>query len=202
MATIDWPTSRAFRAAAFSLQPFVSASAYTGFLTGVKQRRSNLVDRLRATLTLAPCLAAEAAEREAFLMSILSTGDWLRLSMPHRPRLRGSMVGGPVVQANTAAGARSIGIVTVAGATIAAGDWLGIGGNLLQCGYGGAVANPSGVATVPLVLPLQRAVVAGAAVAYVAPTGVWQLDGDGLQLDYTAPALQQGLAIPLLQVIV
>jgi hypothetical protein len=202
MATIDWPTTRAFSAAAFSLQPFVSRSSFTGFLTGVKQRRSNLVDRLRATITLPPCWAAEAAEREALLMALLSTGDWLRLPMPHRPRLRGSMVGGPLVAANAAAGARSISIVTTAGATVAGGDWLGVGGNLLQCAYGGAVANLSGVVTVPLVLPLQRAVVSGAAVAYVAPTGVWQLDDDGLQLDYTAPALQQGIALPLLQVIV
>ena len=53
----------------------------------------------------------------------------------------------------------------------------------------------------PLVLPTQKSITAGAAVVYAAPTGVWQIDEDGVQLDYTAPVIQGGIAVPLLQVI-
>ena len=55
--------------------------------------------------------------------------------------------------------------------------------------------------SVPLVLPTQKAITAGAAVAYSSPTGVWQIDTDGLEIDYSAPVIQGGIAIPLLQVI-
>jgi hypothetical protein len=38
-------------------------------------------------------------------------------------------------------------------------------------------------------------------VQWNAPTGLWELDDDGLQLDYSAPVVQGGFAIPLRQVI-
>ena len=49
--------------------------------------------------------------------------------------------------------------------TLLPGDWIGVGGNLLQCGYAGATANGAGAMSVPLTLPTQKAITAGAAVA-------------------------------------
>lgn len=86
--------------------------------------------------------------------------------------------------------------------TLAGGDWLAVGGNLLQVGYAGATGTDAGaLASVPLSMPLPKALSAGAAVTWAAPTGVWELDDDGLQLDYTAGVVQGGVAIPLRQVV-
>ena len=201
MATQDLPTAMARAAARLSRSLSVSASVSTGFFTGQRTVRSNLADRLRATLIYGPCSGAAAADREAFLFGLISTGDFIRLALPHRLTRRGSMAGSPVVTSTTAAGSRTLPITTTAGATMKSGDWIGVGGNLLQCGYGGATANGSGAMTMPLVLPTQKSITAGAAVVYAAPTGVWQIDEDGVQLDYTAPVIQGGIAVPLLQVI-
>lgn len=371
MAIIDWPTTRPFAGALFSLALDVKESTYTGFLTGNRTRRSNLADRMRGTLTLPPCMTpVDAAAREALLMGVRSTGDWLRLAMPHRRYPLGNFGGSPTVATTVAAGARSVviggvkarpnillnggfeidsnadgvadgwtnyasgsvGTVTrygltgpllagevgariqaaqssalngalgflstavpvVAGATYtataamqasagascvisiawlgaggvyiseassshdislarrscsgvaeagaltaqvicyvystsgialdfnvdnvqleanaaastygglavaAAGDFLGVGGNLLMVAYAGATANDAGVMTVPLAVPLPKAISSGAAVTWNAPTGLWELDDDGLQLDYSAGLLQGGIAIPLRQVV-
>lgn len=200
MATIDLPSG--VGAARLSLSVAVSASSYTGFFTGARQSHSNLADRLRATLTLPPCRdASTVAVRESLIMQLLSTGDYLRLPLPHRMARRGTMAGSPVVATATAAGARTLPITTTAGATLAAGDWIGVSGNLLQCAYMGVTADGSGAMSVPLVLPTQKAISAGAAVSYTAPTGVWQIEDAGLQLDYSPAGIQSGLALPLLQVI-
>lgn len=372
MAIIDWPTTRPFAGALFSLGLEVSESANTGFLTGNRTRRSNLVDRLRGILTVPPAKDKDGgAQREAFMLGWRSNGDTLRMGMPHRPALSGTMRGSPVLSASSAAGTRSISIsgalsgvnlltnpgfeidtnadgvadqysiyhdvlpanlskgfiggngspnaqrytgditvghalgvvrtqagivagqtysysvdcnsntlgltpvlyigwytagsvfisaathtgtpdtgwvrevltatapataaiallyvwhantsgATIFGAsgyvdnmqlqvgaptayagfpTLAAGDWLSVGGNLLHVAYAGATLNDAGAGTVPLTLPLQKALASSAAVTWNAPTGLWELDDDGLQLDYSAPALQAGFAIPLRQVI-
>jgi hypothetical protein len=360
MAIIDWPTDRAFQGAQFSLGLDVSESTSTGFLTGNRTRRSNLVDRLTGMLTLPPCFDRRGgAVREAFMMGWRSNGDWVRMGMPHRRRPYGTLAGAPVVASAVAAGARSITLKdgnglnllinpsfervalapwTVTGGTVAAvrsvdtafvqtysvkldnstagaghylgqlvpcrpstqytlaafvrnngitasalddrsisisdlplvayaqdatlttshplftwtlkqvsittgpsathldvrlyspqgtvywdavqltegsilpffeeaptllgGDCFGIGGNLLITSFAGAVRNATtDFLDVPLATPVQRAIAAGATVAWNAPTGLWELDADGLQLDYSAPSLQAGFAIPLRQVI-
>ena len=369
MAIIDLPTTRGFQAATFSLGLDVSESTFTGALTGNRQRRSNLADRLRGTLLLPPTRdRAAAGQREALLMGMRSAGDYLRMGVPHRLAPLGTVRGAVTVAANVAAGARSL---TVAGAlsgvnllpgggfeidtnfdsladglfasnqgtasgvtltlqsgfnspraqniaatglgpsnfdragfgfpslvatpgqvytlsadvlgdsnglkafcylqdgltssvaeivlpitgwvrfsvthtvaagasnvqpylwlghniagvpvsgrfdnvqlqagavstpydglpTLQAGDFIAVAGNLLQVAYGGATLNDAGAGTVPLTLPVQRAITAGAVVNVSAPTGLWELDDDGLQLDYSAPVVQGGIAIPLRQVV-
>lgn len=201
MATQDLPSRVAASASRLTLSLSVSASVSTGFFTGQRTVRSNSADRLRATLIYSPCNAVEAAYRESFLFGVISAGDFIRLALPHRLQRRGTMAGSPVVTSNTAAGSRTLPITTTAGATLLPGDWISVGGNLLQCGYAGATANGSGAMSLPLTLPTQKAITAGAAVVYTAPTGVWQIDDEGVQLDYSAPVIMAGFAVPLLQVI-
>jgi hypothetical protein len=82
-----------------------------------------------------------------------------------------------------------------------AGDFLSVGGNLLQVAYPGAPGDSTGAITIPLTLPAPKAMTAGATVECTLPTGLWELDDDGLQLDYSAGNVQSGIAIPLRQVV-
>lgn len=86
--------------------------------------------------------------------------------------------------------------------TLLAGDFISIGGNLLTVGYAGASANDAGVMTVPLTLPLQKPLSSGAAVSISRPQGVWELDLDGIDLDYLGTWLQDGVTLPFIQRIV
>lgn len=85
-------------------------------------------------------------------------------------------------------------------AGLAAGDWLSVGGNLLQVDYPGATLNDAGAGTVPLVAPLQRPITAGAAVTWANPTGLWELDADSLPLNFNPGAVADGVALPLREV--
>jgi hypothetical protein len=108
MATIDWPADPAFRPSRLAWGASTPKSAWSGAYTGQAQSISHLGDRLRMELTLPPCRYAEAGPREAFLMSLASTGDWVRLGHFLRPQPQGDMRGATVVQQDAAAGARSI----------------------------------------------------------------------------------------------
>jgi hypothetical protein len=109
MSTIDLPSGAAFKGAQFSLGLDVSESTYTGFLTGNRTRTSNLADRLRGTLTLPPTPdRATAAIREAILFQMRSSGDVLRMGIPHRLHPAGTLRGSPTVYSSVSAGARSV----------------------------------------------------------------------------------------------
>jgi len=357
MATQDWPTDRAFAGAEVRPGADVPKSTFRGFYTGNRGTTSHLADRLTCEVLLPPCKhRADAARREAFFMGLVSTGDWVRFGMPHRPQPRGTFGGSPTVSGAVAAGARSITVTnytappnrllfptaidnavwtkatgvtvtanyasapsglpgmcervqyngtgtagsfrlyqaatgdlaipaagqqvvcstyltafsgtptvrignnlggftsctlnsnwqrfSVAGtgngstalqillysntadnaawdigmygaevepgttptdysiASLAAGDFIGVSGNLLQVAYAGATEGGAGLMTVPLLYPVQKAISSGAAVAWNAPTGTWQLDTDGLELDYSPGNIQGGIAVPFRQVVV
>jgi len=87
-------------------------------------------------------------------------------------------------------------------ATLLPGDFVSIGGNLLQTGYAGATLDDAGAGSVTLAHPLQKAVSSSAAVEWSAPTGCWQLEDEGIGLDYGAAVVQGGIAIPFRQVVV
>jgi hypothetical protein len=53
---------------------------------------------------------------------------------------------------------------------------------------------------IPLVLPLRRAVTAGAAVTWDKPTSTFQILSLDPMFDYTAPQMQMGLSVELAEV--
>lgn len=111
MPTQDWPTSRAFAPVqrdGFTLGIQSPKSAFAGFYTGNRQTWGHLADRLLLTLQLPPCTPADGALREAFIGSLVSTGDWVRFSHLLRPEPLGLLGGSPVVQTSAAVGARSL----------------------------------------------------------------------------------------------
>ncbi|MEY2653780.1 MAG: hypothetical protein RLZZ524_808 [Pseudomonadota bacterium] len=203
MATVDWPTSRAFAPAGISLVLDVSEQSAVGAYTGNRTHRSNLADRMVLTLTLAPCLRADAYRREAFLLGVRSRRDWIRMGVPARETPAGTARGTMLAVGAHAAGVRTLSIdgISPSTGTLIGGDILSVGANtLLMVAYAGATAS-GGAASVPLVSPLPVALSDNAPVAWSTPKGIWELDEDGLQLDYSAPVVQAGVAIRLRQVI-
>lgn len=205
MPTItDWPTTAAFKAAQFSLGLQVNEALARGFYTGnVISQRSAQADRMTCIVTLPPCTRDQAGEREGYIFHLRSQRLWMRFGMPQRPVPLGTLRGTPTVTSSVLAGATSLAITTTANVTLRPGDFLGVGTNtLLMIGIPGATANGSGaMASVPLALPCPVAITGGASLTWDRPLGQWEWDGDALQIDYTAPVLQQGVALQFRQVI-
>ena len=199
-STISWPTAREFQPARMQWGVTTSRTAWASVYTGQTQRVSHLADRLRITVDLPLVLKDLAGAREAYFMAASAAGNWIRVWHFQRPRPVGTLRGSPVTSAAAAAGAREIAITTTAGATLAAGDVLGVANQLVQCGYGGAVAGAAGAMIVPLVLPLRRALSSGAAVTWDKPTGTFQILNLDPSFDYAAPSMQMGLTVELSEV--
>lgn len=200
MATVDWPTERAFAPTGLKIGASTPKSAWSAPLTGQTQSISHLADRLMCTISLPPCTRDEAGQREAFFMSLASKGDWVRLGMKNRPVPRGTLRGTPTAAASGAAGAYTLSVQTTAGATMIGGDALGINGQLLLTAYAGVTANGSGVMSLPLVLPIRAAISNGAALTWNAPTATWQLAADSIDFGYSSYSLQDAMQVVLREV--
>lgn len=199
-STIAWPTAREFQPSRLAWGVTTSRTGWASVYTGQTQRISHLADRLRVTMDLPLVLRDLAGGREAYLMAASAAGNWILLHHFQRPAPLGTLRGTPTVAATQAANSRELSITTTAGATLLAGDVLGVAGQLVQCGYGGAVADGAGAMVMPLVLPLRRAVAAGAAVTWDKPTGAFQILSLDPSFDYAAPQMQMGLTVELSEV--
>lgn len=124
MATIiDWPTTDAFRSdSPLRVGLGTSKSGLTGFYTGNRETLAHLADRLTLQLPLPPCTAAQAGEREAFLMAGVSAGYWYRFGMPHRRVPVGNLRGSPTTSGTTAAGARTMTLTNCIGKNLLLGS--------------------------------------------------------------------------------
>lgn len=201
---VDWPATPAFKSAQFALGLQVSEALARGFYTGnLLSQRSAQADRMTCQVTLPPCTRTDAGEREGYIFHLRSQRLWMRFGLPHRPVPLGTLRGTPTVTSAAVAGAMSIAITTTAAATLRPGDFLGCGTNtLIMVGIPGGTANGSGAMTsCPLAMPLPVALVGGASLTWDRPLGLWEWDGDAVQIDYTAPIIQQGVVLPFRQVI-
>lgn len=199
MAVLDLPAGDAFGVQSISFAPTTPKSAWQAFFTGQVQSISHLGDRFRATVRFRPCDAAAGALREAFFVGMASTGDWVRLSH-WRTVPAGTLRGTPTMQASAAAGARTISVQGIVGDTLIGGDILGISGQLCMVGSAGATANGSGVLSVPLAIPVRKAISSGAAVTWSAPTGNFQLAADTLAYVIGRRGWHAPLEVPFVEV--
>ena len=198
MATLDWPGDRWATPASMRWEIQAQRATWSAAYTGQSQRITHLADRVRITMTLPVARDNAAAMREAFLLRLMRSGDWVRLHHFARPIPLGSLRGSPTASAATR-GAMSLTVQTTAGATLVGGDVLGVAGQLIQVAHPGATANGSGVIVVPLVSPLRVAVTNGAAVAWSKPVSSFQLQGEA-GMDYVAPRRQLAVELQFLEV--
>jgi len=114
-----------------------------------------------------------ANELEA-LFNLLTGGvDKLQLHRMDKPAPRGTMRGSPTLIGSHAQFAATLSVQTTVGATLAAGDFLGVSGQLLQVASA-CVANGSGVLSVPLVSRLRSTIASGTAVVWDRPSALFR----------------------------
>lgn len=199
---INWPAADAFVPRAVRFGASTPKSAFGAFFTGQVQSIGHLADRLRCTVTLPPCDPVAGQQREAFFLALASSGDWVRVQHLQRRDPLGTLRGSPTVAIAAAAGARTLQVASIVGATLTGGDIFSVGNQLLMVGYPGAVADGTGTLAVPLVLPLVLAAAAGTPVVWNQPTGVFQLPGvAGMDVDYGRGRWQGQIEINLLQAV-
>lgn len=114
MAILDWPTGDEFK----PMQPLALGfstpkSAFVGAYTGERQAATRAADRMVMEMVLPPCRGAAARRRAAWLASLASTGDWVRMPAWSQRYPLGTIGGSPTVNGAVTAGARSIALANV-----------------------------------------------------------------------------------------
>jgi hypothetical protein len=136
---------------------------------GSEQVVDMLNDRWLISLTLPRELNANAAAVEAFLNSFRGQVNTINLWHFARSAPRGTMRGAPTLSANVEQGADSLPITTEAGATLKAGDMLGVGGLLIMV-KSDCTADGGGALVAPIVNRVRTALASGAVVTWDKPT--------------------------------
>ena len=122
-------------------------------------------------------LSDSAGAFEAFFNRLTGGVDDVALWHFNRPAPLGTMRGTPTLAAGAAQFADTLLIQTTAGATVKAGDMLGVSSHLLQTAED-ATANGSGLLSVRLINRLRSSVATGAAVVWDKPTARFAVPED------------------------
>lgn len=172
MSTIALPAD--FCPRDFSLRLQVNQVAFSSPFGGSEQVVDRGNDRWTASMTLPARRTGEGAAIEAFVAGLRGLTNTVGIYHFARPIPRGTMRGTPI--SNFAPiGSASITIPNAGiGATLLAGDLIGVSGLLLMVASD-AVADGGGSMVVPIVNRLRTAITGGAAVTWDKPTTLFRL---------------------------
>jgi hypothetical protein len=172
MTTITWPAGVV--PDTFALRLSATQRVHASPFGGSEQVVDLLNDRWMISMSLPKRTRAQAAAIEAFINAMRGMTNTVNLYHFGRKTPRGTMVGSPTCNA-ASQGAASVTLASAgAGATLLAGDMIGVSGQLLQVAAD-ATANGSGVITVTLVNRLRAAITGGSAVTWDRPTVPFRL---------------------------
>lgn len=142
---------------------------------GSEQVVDLLNDRWMASLSLPNRRHSDAARIEAFVAAMRGMTNTVSLRHFARPVPRGTLRGSPTVFNGWAQGVDYIFIQTVVGATLLAGDLIGIDGLLLMVAADTATDPVSARMGIPLANRLRRAITSGMPVVWDRPTAPFRL---------------------------
>jgi hypothetical protein len=168
----NWPAS--LRPSAFSMDLETNQIANSSPQGGNEQVIDRLNDRWVASITLPVRTHAESRALEAFLNNLRGIVNWVHLWHLASPYPRGTMRGSPVLTSAADQGDDELRITTDAGATLLAGDLVGVGGLLFMVAED-CVAGGAGTLTVPIVNRVRTAQALGAAVTWDKPTTTFRV---------------------------
>jgi hypothetical protein len=178
MSTTDWPA--ALRPSQAQWQLVKSGAQFASPFNGTLQAVDYLAERWAVSLTLPPARNAGAT---AALLNWLS-GGVNRVRVWHSANggmPSGTIIGTPVL--NAAVGRGDTALVLSAcgvGTTLLAGDYIGVGGHLLQIAAD-ATANGGGFMAISTINRVRSTIAYAAAVTYYRPTA-----------EFVMPAMQAG----------
>ncbi len=176
-----------------TLRPVTNQRVHSSGLNLTDWAVDLLVDRWEASITLGVRYADDAAAIEAFLNNFRGQVNTVGLWPFYRPVPRGTMRGSPVLASAVAQFAASLPLTVAAGATLKAGDFLGVNSQLVQVASDCAAVGT--LLTVPIINRLRSAASSGSVVTWQKPTAQFRLltnpgmvyrQGivDGLTLDF------------------
>lgn len=158
---------------AFSLRLGTNQRMFASPFGGSEQVIDLQNDRLYASVTVPNRTHADAARLEAFIASFRGMSNTIELYHLVRPEPEGTMRGAPTVVGQSA-GNGTILINTTPGATLLAGDMIGIGGLLLQVRQD-CLADGSGLMACFLANRLRKDLADAAPVLWNRPTAPFRL---------------------------
>lgn len=169
-----WPAS--LRPSSFSLDLMTNQIVNSSPQGGGEQVVDRLNDCWVCSMTLPIRTHAESRALEAFLNRFRGQVNWISLwhmgQWSGQPN--GTMRGTPVLTSAAAQGDAELRITTTAGATLLAGDLVGVGGLLFMVAED-CVAGGAGTITVPIVNRVRTAQALGAAVTWNKPTTTFRI---------------------------
>jgi hypothetical protein len=196
--TLDLPNTRTFTPvrADFGLRPNVRLST-SPFTEGVKTVEIPGA-RWVATLTFAPQAGEERARVESFFASVRGQANRIRMGHPSRKRPRGTIGGSVFVQGDLPRGWLGATLYGLSpGATLLAGDLVGINGQLLMV-TSDQVANGSGVMSIGFAPGLREPVSANTAVEWNNPKTTWILTDNEVRVPH-APGVSPSFSVDLME---
>jgi len=164
IAAPDW-----FKAASIEWSLGRATVQHTSQLSRFVQTVDLLAWQWYAIVTLPPAMLRDSGKYEALINSLAGGADTLALHHMARPYPLGTMRGAPTLSTTAAQFANSLSITTTAGATLKAGDMIGVSGQLFQV-KSDCTASGAGALTVPLVNRSRRSITSGASVLWDKPT--------------------------------
>lgn len=141
------------------------------------------------TVSLPPKLRSEAGKFEALFNAMVGGAQPIYAWHFTRPVPTGTMRGTPTLAANAAQFANTFSIQTTAGATLLAGDMIGIGSELLQV-LNDATADGSGVMSVTTANRSRNAYTTSQAVVWNKPSAQFVVTTPNSKFVHTPDAMQ------------
>ncbi|MES2972385.1 MAG: hypothetical protein V4757_02195 [Pseudomonadota bacterium] len=163
-----WPT--ALRPTSCKLTPKANQRVNASADDMSEQAIDMFNDRWLLEVVLPVRTQEQGAAVEAFDASFREQTNWIAAWHFMRPVPRGTMRGSPTLSASVLQGAGVIPIQTTAGATLLAGDMIGLPGSLLLMVQDDVTADGAGLMSVNIVNRLRVAQAGGVAVAWNKPT--------------------------------
>ena len=168
MTTYAWPV--AWRVREFELRVIPNLRSFSNPYSNGTSVVDLLGERWAARLDLhLTTNTVEAAAREAFFDRLKGMAHTIGMWHLRLPAPQGTLRGSPTLSAAVAQLANTASVQTTAGATVLAGDMLGLAGQLVRV-MADATANGSGVLAIEFQPRARTAMAAGAAVTWDKPT--------------------------------
>ncbi|MGL4576779.1 MAG: hypothetical protein ACRCV9_18470 [Burkholderiaceae bacterium] len=196
MAVYSWPDNLIPQVASLTLRKL--SSQFASPLNGTLQTMSYVGEQWILSVSLPPKINADAGVCEAFWMRLSGGVDRVRAwHFATKGVPRGTLRGSPTLAFGVSRGATSITINNVggvgSGATLLAGDMIGLPGHLFMVAEN--CAESGGAIVVPLVNRVRSSIAGNSAVAWNRPTAEFILPGDATSV--RRPGYQEGIALDL-----